>query len=206
MRKFNLLLLSAVLGVATNAVAQEPEGGDAPAGDTAGESAPGESGVDTINEPVKDAADEVQDDLSMQKSADGYGSAGCGLGSLLFEPSNGFTQVFAATTNGTSGTQTFGITSGTSNCDGAGYQPGSTTAYVQSNRSALAKDIVRGKGATISGLAEIAGCGDSKAVGATLKKNFNVIFSGPAVSDQEVSESVLRVLKTEQSLTCTNLV
>ena len=28
--------------------------------------------------------------------ARGYGPAGCGLGSLIFEPNSGFTQIFAA--------------------------------------------------------------------------------------------------------------
>src|SRR5437868_47659 len=53
--------------------------------------------------------------------AGGYGMAGCGLGSLLFGPVNEpFAQVLAATTNATFATQTFGITSGTSNCVSGG--------------------------------------------------------------------------------------
>jgi len=47
--------------------------------------------------------------------ADSFGMAGCGLGSMLIQ-SNGKEQIFVATTNGSSGSQTFGITSGTSNC------------------------------------------------------------------------------------------
>ena len=47
-----------------------------------------------------------------------YGMAGCGLGSLAFEPGEG--QISAATTNGTFYNQFFGISSGTLNCvDGA---------------------------------------------------------------------------------------
>ncbi len=197
MPKINLFLLTAVLGLSANAIAQEA----APSEETP----PGETKVDKINEPVKEAAADVGEDLNVKKAKGGYGAAGCGLGSLLFEPSNGFTQVFAATTNGTSGNQTFGISSGTSNCDGAGYTPGSTAAFIQSNRSALAKDIVRGNGATISGLADLAGCSDSKAVGRTLKKNFKSIFPSAGVSDKEVSESVIEVLKSEETLACGNL-
>ncbi len=44
-----------------------------------------------------------------------YGVAGCGLGSMVFGNQEGGIQVIAATLNGT-GIQTFGITSGTSNC------------------------------------------------------------------------------------------
>lgn len=49
-----------------------------------------------------------------------YGMDGCGLGSIVFGNDNGtLKQVIAATLNGT-GMQTFGITSGTSNCVSAG--------------------------------------------------------------------------------------
>ena len=48
-----------------------------------------------------------------------YGSAGCGLGSLVFKK-NDMTQVLAATTNGTFWSQTFGITFGTSGCNAQG--------------------------------------------------------------------------------------
>ena len=46
--------------------------------------------------------------------AAGYGDAGCGL-DQWFLVTQKFVQVFAATTNGTFGSQTFTITSGTSN-------------------------------------------------------------------------------------------
>src|SRR4051812_1818938 len=49
-------------------------------------------------------------------SGQGYGVAGCGLGSIVFGPKPGMIQIVAATLNGTGG-QTFAITSGTSNCD-----------------------------------------------------------------------------------------
>ena len=47
-------------------------------------------------------------------AAAGYGAAGCGLGSMVFGSKPGAEQVVAATTNGTFGSQTFGITFGTS--------------------------------------------------------------------------------------------
>src|SRR5258706_1629657 len=81
-----------------------------------------------------------------------YGPAGCGLGSLIFSPDSGFTPIFAATTNGTSYTQTFGISSGTSNCDTGPSSSKSAKVYVETNREALAKDIARGSGETLAGL------------------------------------------------------
>ena len=48
------------------------------------------------------------------------GDAGCGLGSMIITKNTKVMQVLAATTNGTSGSQTFGITFGTSNCSANG--------------------------------------------------------------------------------------
>lgn len=143
---------------------------------------------------------------SANAAADGYGPAGCGLGSMIFEPDSGFTQVFAATTNGTSGNQTFGITSGTSNCAGGGEtKAANAKAFVQTNRATLAKDIARGNGETIVSLTQLAGCQDPAAVGAALQKNFRTIFPTSSVSDVQVSESVVVVLKSEQALSCGGL-
>lgn len=142
---------------------------------------------------------------SANASADGYGPAGCGLGSMIFEPDSGFTQVFAATTNGTSGNQTFGITSGTSNCDSGGAKTASAKAFVQTNRAVLAKDIARGNGETIVSLTKLAGCQDPTAVGATLQRNFRSIFPNASISDVEVSANVVGVLRSDASLSCGGL-
>lgn len=133
-----------------------------------------------------------------------YGTAGCGLGSIIFGGGKGFTQVLAATTNGSSGNQTFGITSGTSNCDAAASTE-SAKNFVEANRVALAKDISRGKGQTLTSLSELAGCSDSKAVGAKLRKNFKRIFPNAQASDGAVSESVVGLLKSDETLSCSNL-
>lgn len=54
-------------------------------------------------------------------------STGCGLGSMAWRGQRGIgPQVLAATTNGSFGTQTFGITFGTSGCDPDGRVTGGT--------------------------------------------------------------------------------
>lgn len=131
-----------------------------------------------------------------------YGAAGCGLGSVIFGSSPGFVQIFAATTNGTSGNQTFGITTGTLNCADTGGGTASAKAFIETNREALAKDISRGQGETIASLSTLAGCSDSRAVGASLQKNFSTIFPSGQVSDTAVSGSVINVLRSERSLSC----
>jgi hypothetical protein len=196
MRILNIVLgLGLVLG-ASNAFADDAKGDDAV------------GAVEKAHEEVKEETQGAAQEAGMKGSSEGgaakYGTAGCGLGSLIFSPGSGFTQIFAATTNGSSANQTFGITSGTSNCDTG---PGSATAknYVQANRVALAKDISRGKGATLSALSEVAGCSDSKAVGVKLRKNFKRIFPNAKVENEAVSQSVIDVLKSDVSLSCSNL-
>lgn len=125
---------------------------------------------------------------------------------MIFEPDSGFTQIFAATTNGTSGNQTFGITTGTSNCDDSSGGEASAKAFVQTNRAALAKDMARGQGETISSLTALAGCSDSAAVGTALQSNFSQVFPTAGVSDEQVSSSVISVLKSNQNLGCQDLV
>jgi hypothetical protein len=131
-----------------------------------------------------------------------YGDAGCGLGSMAFGDQPGFVQVIAATTNGLFGNQTFGITTGTSNCQGLSSGAQASRIFVEANREVLAKDISRGSGETIGTLTWIAGCSDSHAVGATLQKQFNAIFPDETVSNEAVTATILKTLRSEPSLAC----
>ena len=140
---------------------------------------------------------------TVQAQPGNYGDAGCGLGSILFGAKPGFVQVFAATTNGTFGSQTFGITTGTSNCGGGGGGTPTARNYVETNREAVAKDISRGNGETIADQSQLAGCRDSHAVGLSLPKNFKRIFPRSGLKDTVVSANVVGVLRTDASLQCT---
>jgi hypothetical protein len=134
-----------------------------------------------------------------------YGTAGCGLGSIVFGDSPGAVQILAATTNGTFASQTFGITFGTSNCVDSAGGIVSTRSFVETNREVLAKDISRGSGETIATLATLAGCADEAGVGRTLQTNFSRIFPSAAASDRQVSANVVDVLRADQGLTCSKL-
>ncbi|MBI5743912.1 MAG: DUF3015 family protein [Elusimicrobia bacterium] len=87
-----------------------------------------------------------------------YGSAGCGLGSLAFKENNG-TQILAATTNGTFGSQTFGITFGTSNCNAKGMVKVSMAreSFIEANYKDLSRDVAAGKGEYVTNLAKLYG-------------------------------------------------
>ena len=130
-----------------------------------------------------------------------YGLAGCGLGSMIFGDQKGWIQVLAATTNGTFGTQTFGISSGTSNCVESSGTQGART-FIEGNREALAKDAARGSGETIVTLSAVAGCKDAKAVGAVLQKRFAQLFPGEKTAVDQVSENVIKELRSNSSLAC----
>ncbi len=131
-----------------------------------------------------------------------YGTAGCGLGSLAFGDQKGAIQILAATTNGLFGTQTFGITSGTSNCGESAVGTAGTKTFIEGNREALAKDAARGSGETIDTLTVLAGCKDSKAVGAALQKHFVELFPGEKAPPEKVSEAVMGALRADSSLAC----
>lgn len=130
-----------------------------------------------------------------------YGSAGCGLGSMVFGDSDGLIQLSAATTNGSSASQTFGITSGTSNCGPAVLAAG-TKSFVDANREALAKDVSRGTGETIGAISWINGCKDATAVGAALQQNFKAIFPSESASTDDVTRAILQTLQQDEALGC----
>ena len=130
-----------------------------------------------------------------------YGTAGCGLGSLVFGDQPGAVQIFAATTNGTFGNQTFAITTGTSNC-GPGLVAQGTKAFVEGNRVALAKDAARGQGDAIGAIAVINKCENLPAVAAALQRDFKVIFPTEQATDVQVTNALLQTLHADPALGC----
>ncbi len=137
--------------------------------------------------------------------AEGYGPAGCGLGSVVIGSGHGFSQVFASTTNGTSASQTFGITSGTSNCDNHGGGSDHAKAFIETNREALSKDMARAAGETIVTLSTIAGCADAGSVGSALQSQFRTLVPGVHTSDAAVAERVVDLLRSDSTLVCLDL-
>ena len=88
---------------------------------------------------------------------------GCGLGKLAWsdfphQKSIG-PQVLMATTNGTFGTTTFGISSGTSGCtsDGKVWADQKTTMFAQLNFENLTQEMAQGQGEHLASLATLMG-------------------------------------------------
>lgn len=143
-------------------------------------------------------AEKTRQSMATGKST--YGTAGCGLGSLVFGDQPGAVQILASTTNGTVGSQTFGITFGTSNCGESAVGKLGTRTFIEANREMLAKDAARGSGETISTLSHLAGCADASKVGAALQKSYEANFSQS--SSEAVAERVISTLQTDASLAC----
>ncbi|HKI96876.1 MAG TPA: DUF3015 family protein [bacterium] len=88
-------------------------------------------------------------------------SAGCGLGHLLWTGQSGMVaNVLGATTNGTFGSQTFGITTGTSGCNANDtvYNQTQQEQFVSANMDKLSTEMAQGNGEYVSALAELMGC------------------------------------------------
>ncbi|MBI2602381.1 MAG: DUF3015 family protein [Deltaproteobacteria bacterium] len=116
----------------------------------------------------------------------GYGTAGCGLGSVVFGDKPGMVQVVAATTNNIGSSQTFGITSGTSNCVeqqsmAQGFKE-KLNYFVQGNRHRLENDIAKASGDTVTALAELGRCSGGN-LGAVLQPQYGKIFSSDNQQD-----------------------
>jgi hypothetical protein len=136
--------------------------------------------------------------LADEFSGQGYGMAGCGLGSIVFGDKPGMIQVVAATVNGT-GYQTFAITSGTSNCaEGDAHR--NASLFIEVNRQALKKDASRGNGETLANLSQIYGCKNAQGFGQSLQQNFEVIFNDDKASSEAVSNTILNTIKTDKKL------
>lgn len=89
-----------------------------------------------------------------------YGMAGCGLGSIVMGPGGGIMQIFAATTNGTFASQTFGITTGTSNCveKGTVAADAEQEAFFETNMDHLRADMASGGGEYMTAFGALLGC------------------------------------------------
>lgn len=140
-------------------------------------------------------------------SAARYGTAGCGLGAVVFGDEPGAIQIVAGTLNGLMFNQTFGISTGTLEC-GTGAVKGlkaNTRIYIEGNRELVARDIARGQGDTIVGISAIAGCPDAQKVGAALQSHYETIFPSGTETDENVSSAIIDTLKADPDLACRQL-
>ncbi len=123
-------------------------------------------------------------------------NTGCGLGSMIIENQNTVAkQVVAATTNGISGNQTFGITTGTVGCDKPELfvQNEKVEKFVADNMDNLATDIAAGSGETLDTLATLLNVSDKASFETKLKANFDKIYSSEDVTSAHVIDSIVTI-------------
>lgn len=106
-----------------------------------------------------------------------YGTAGCGLGSMVFGDQKGKIQILAATTNGTAYNQTFGITSGTSNCaeDGVALKEKEKEYFASANYESLMQEMAQGQGENLQAMARLFGCG-AQEFSTSMRAHYGSIF------------------------------
>ena len=123
------------------------------------------------------------------------GAAGCGIGSLIFSSNHKIHQILASTTNGSSGNQTFGISTGTSNCNAAGWAKNlqKQRDYMVANFNTLQKEGAQGTGEVLNGLASVFGCGSDSfgQFGQAVQSSYSKVFSS------NTPDAALEMLRTE---------
>jgi len=101
--------------------------------------------------------------LGLAMAANPDTGPGCGLGKLAWgdykNQKNIAPQVLMATTNGTFGSQTFGISSGTSGCtnDGKIMSESKTIMFAEMNFENLSQEMAQGQGEHLASMATLMG-------------------------------------------------
>jgi len=129
----------------------------------------------------------------------------CGWGSKVFDGQSGLApQVLGATTNGTFGNQTFGITSGTSGCtqDGAVRSTWKTAMFIDGNKERLARDMSVGSGEALDSLAHLLGveATDRAAFNRIARDNMQRIFPRDNAETEQVVAALREVLMSDAKL------
>ena len=123
--------------------------------------------------------------------------AGCGVGSLIFKENQPAQQILAATTNGTFGNQTFGITTGTLGCSSGGVMKAEKQrdVYVAVNYRNLSRDLSAGTGEYATSFAKLLGC-TKESVPSFLtfaKEKYTILIP----SEQTTSDEFLKNVETQ---------
>jgi hypothetical protein len=137
--------------------------------------------------------------------AKGDPNIGCGPGTEIWLGNTGvFPMVFGATTNGTLGFQTFGITFGTLGCQQGGTvrMVAAIQTFADANLDALARDMAHGDGEALAALATLWGVSeaDRPAFYDFTKRNFAQIWSGDIVTSTAMLDSLNALLAEDPRL------
>ena len=141
---------------------------------------------------------------SIASAKGSHNMAGCGLGYVLFAHGDNskIMQIFGATTNGTSGNQTFGITSGTSGCteDGAVKFVKEAEVYAEVNLDSLRSEMAAGRGEFVSTFAQLIGANDTAKMAQVFQSEYASLFPSSKTTSAELLENLQSVLSSHKDL------
>lgn len=127
-------------------------------------------------------------------------NTGCGLGNMLFQEigqDKTLFQILAVTTNGILGNQTFGITSGTLECQMPArfVENEKLNTFVAANMDSLAMDMAAGNGESLVTLAELMEVPAESRAGfyASLQQNFKKIYTSADIESAGVIDNIAKV-------------
>ncbi|WP_372966380.1 DUF3015 domain-containing protein [Marinobacter sp.] len=138
--------------------------------------------------------------LGLQSAA--YAQPGCGVGAMIWKGQSGIApHVLAATTNGTFGNQTFGMTTGTLGCS-TNQSVQSMAMYMDSNIDKVARDMSRGAGENLDTLAVLLGVEEADRANfrQVLQDNFAAIFPDSETTSGEAVDAIVTLLEQNESL------
>lgn len=135
--------------------------------------------------------------------AEAPGGPNCGWGNMLFEGQSGIGPHFIASiTNGTSGNNTFGMTTGTNGCSTSGTLTYGGKSLVGSIMGEFSEDVARGEGDAMDTVAVVYGVEkqDRETFAKVMHENFAVIFPSEDVTADEMMASIEAVMKADSTL------
>lgn len=131
------------------------------------------------------------------------GGAGCGWGNALFEGQQGpAPHILAATTNNSTGNNTFGMTFGTNGCSVSGSLSYSGKSMLASVMDEFSEDVAKGEGEALTAVSVAMGVlPEDRAHFAHLThEKFNTIFPNQDVTADQVYNSIQEVMKSDDQL------
>ncbi len=132
-------------------------------------------------------------------------NVGCGWGSMVFSgKTDKVSQILASTTNGTSGNQTFGITSNTVGCAEGGKVKSyaAVSTFMTANIDKVAHDMAIGQGESMDTLATLMGMNEEhKARFLSMSKsNFDSIFTSTSTTSEEALNVMAAIMANDEVL------
>mgnify|MGYP003572430023 CR=1 FL=1 len=125
-------------------------------------------------------------------------SSGCGWGTSVMEGQSGLlAHLLAGLTNSTSGSNVFGMTSGTAGCDVSG-PVNQASLFIDTHKESVAFDMSRGQGESLAALSQILNIEESERAefGQLVQNNFASIFDTASAAGGAVAASLFAVMSS----------